>query len=86
MGLLEVISVPFPSLGISIRPHRAGFFRGADAALRNSVLKKLYPCKCLLIRVSRSALVLPLTAGAEQARSSVWRYFRSSTSGRTYSW
>lgn len=70
MGLLEVISIPFPSLGISIRPHRAGFSLGADAALRNSVLKKLYPCKCLLIRVSRSALVPPLTAGAEQARSS----------------
>lgn len=70
MDLLEAISIPFPALGISTHPRHAGFFLGADAALKNSVLKKLYPCKCLLIRVSSSVLVPPLTAGTEQAPSS----------------
>lgn len=41
----------FPSL-LWASPRCAGLFLGADAALKTSVLKKLDPCKCLLIRVS----------------------------------
>lgn len=74
LGLLELIPVPFPSLGI---PCRAGLFLGADAALKNSLLKKLYPCKCLLIRVSSSMLVQPQLQGLSKPRAptphSIWK-------------
>lgn len=53
---------------------------------KNSLLKKLYPCKCLLFRVSSSVLVQPQLQGLSKPRApspdSIWGHSGS----RTCSW